>query len=65
VWIRAFVFGLFSEEILVSGQDLNLRAADLAGDCAATAERISGYGPKDDELARQRRHRLCAIEVIL
>jgi hypothetical protein len=55
----------FRRRFWFRGQDLNLRPADLAGDCAATAARISGYGPKDDELARQRRHRLCAIEVIL
>jgi hypothetical protein len=36
------------------GPDLALRPGDPAGDCAANAERISGYGPRDDELARQR-----------
>jgi hypothetical protein len=53
------------KNIWFRGQDLNLRPADLAGDCAATAERISGYGPKDAELPRQQRHRHCASEVIM
>ena len=53
------------EGFWLRGQDLNLRPADPAGDSAANAGRISGYGALREELPRPRTRSVCGSVIVM